>query len=65
MSSTNPNYILSYIICSALFHNGYREMLRIGIIIGKQLALSLDMWSVPTIGSVIGYSCVWTMVGCL
>ena len=26
--------------------------------IGKQQALSLDTWSIPTIGGVIGYSCV-------
>jgi len=25
---------------------------------GKQQALSLDIWTVPTIGSVIGFSCV-------
>jgi len=25
---------------------------------GKQRALSLDIWPVPTIGSVIGFSCV-------
>ena len=26
--------------------------------IGEELALSLDMWPVPTIGTVIGYSFV-------
>ena len=30
--------------------------------VGKQRALSLDIWPIPTIGNVIGYSCVWTMV---
>ena len=30
--------------------------------IGKQRTLSFDIWPVPTIGRVIGYSCVWTMV---
>jgi len=29
---------------------------------GKQRAFSLDIWPVPTNGSVIGYSCVWTTV---
>ena len=29
---------------------------------GKQRALSLDIWPVPTIGSVIGFSCVYTTV---
>jgi len=28
------------------------------IVIGKQQALSHDIWPVPTIGSVMGYSCV-------
>ena len=31
-------------------------------IIGKQRALSLGIWPAPTICSLIGYSCVWTMV---
>ena len=30
--------------------------------IGKQQALSLDIWPIPTKGSVKGYSCVWTTV---
>jgi len=32
-------------------------------IIGKQGAMSLEIWHIPTIVSVVGYSCVWTTVG--
>ena len=30
--------------------------------IGNQRALRLDIWSIPNIASVIGYSCVWTKI---
>ena len=30
----------------------------------KQRALSLDIWPVPSIGSIIGYACVKTTVVC-
>jgi len=34
----------------------------LGNTIGKQRAMSIDIWLIPTIDSVIGYACVWTTV---
>jgi len=43
-------------VMSMCVHCGIHE------IIGKQRAMSLDIWPIPTIDTVIGYSCEYSVL---
>jgi len=48
-----------YTINTTLLVNSTKQH---NISIGKQRALGLDIWPIPTLASVRGYSCMWTQV---
>ena len=54
--STYYRVIVLVFVCLRISHY------RVSIYISKQRALSIEHWPIPTISSVIGYSCVWTTV---